>query len=118
MNNPDETLDSLRYGWLHTGDIRDVRPDGQLALIDRKKEIINTAGGKSISPAQIENELRQSPYISEAVVCGDGRKYLVALIEVDHIAMMDWVKGRLDAIHDYSDQIGRASGRERVCQYV
>lgn len=103
LNKPDDTLEALRDGWLHTGDIVEVRPDGQLAIIDRKKEIINTSGGKSISPAQIENELRRSPYISEAAVCGDGRKYLVALIEVDRIAMMDWVKGRNETIADYAD---------------
>ncbi|WP_247873112.1 AMP-binding protein [Azospirillum sp. TSH64] len=103
LNKPDDTLEALRDGWLHTGDIVEVRPDGQLAIIDRKKEIINTSGGKSISPAQIENELRRSPYISEAAVCGDGRKYLVALIEVDRIAMMDWVKGRNETINDYAD---------------
>lgn len=103
LNKPDDTVDALRDGWLHTGDIVEARPDGQLALVDRKKEIINTSGGKSISPAQIENELRQSPFISEAAVCGDGRKYLVALIEVDRIAITDWVKGRDDAIRDYSD---------------
>ncbi|WP_455180154.1 AMP-dependent synthetase/ligase [Azospirillum melinis] len=103
LNKPDDTLEALRDGWLHTGDIVEVRPDGQLAIIDRKKEIINTSGGKSISPAQIENELRRSPYISEAAVCGDGRKYLVALIEVDRIAMTDWVKGRNETINDYAD---------------
>lgn len=103
LNKPDETLDALRDGWLHTGDIVEFRPDGQLALIDRKKEIINTSGGKSISPAQIENELRQSLYISEAAVCGDGRKYLVALIEVDRIAMMDWAKDRIDTVQNYAD---------------
>ncbi|PWC51665.1 AMP-dependent synthetase [Azospirillum sp. TSA6c] len=103
LNKPDDTLEALRDGWLHTGDIVEVRPDGQLAIIDRKKEIINTSGGKSISPAQIENELRRSPYISEAAVCGDGRKYLVALIEVDRIAMTDWVKGRNETIDDYAD---------------
>ncbi len=103
LNKPEDTLEALRDGWLHTGDIVDVRPDGLLAIIDRKKEIINTSGGKSISPAQIENELRQSPYISEAAVCGDGRKYLVALIEVDRITMMDWAKDRVDSIKEYSD---------------
>lgn len=103
LNKPEDSLDALRDGWLHTGDVVEMRPDGQLALIDRKKEIINTSGGKSISPAQIENELRQSPYISEAAVCGDGRKYLVALIEVDRIAMMDWAKDRVGTINNYSD---------------
>lgn len=103
LNKPEDTLEALRDGWLHTGDVVERRPDGLLAIIDRKKEIINTSGGKSISPAQIENELRQSPYISEAAVCGDGRKYLVALIEVDHIATADWAKDRGEAINTYAD---------------
>lgn len=103
LNKPDDTVDALRDGWLHTGDVVEIRPDGLLAIIDRKKEIINTSGGKSISPAQIENELRYSPYISEAAVCGDGRKYLVALIEVDRMFTLDWAKERDSSIQDYSD---------------
>lgn len=103
LNKPEETREALRDGWLYTGDIVEMRKDGRLALVDRKKEILNTSGGKSISPAQIENELRQSPYISEAAVCGDGRKYLVALIEVDRVTMMDWAKGRDSSIREYSD---------------
>lgn len=103
LNKPEDTLETLRDGWLHTGDIVEVRPDGALAIVDRKKEIINTSGGKSISPAQIENVLRQSPYISEAAVCGDGRKYLVALIEVDRTATMDWAKDRVGSIEEYAD---------------
>lgn len=103
LNKPEETREALRDGWLYTGDIVELREDGRLALVDRKKEILNTSGGKSISPAQIENELRRSPYISEAAVCGDGRKYLVALIEVDRVAMMDWAKDRDASVREYAD---------------
>lgn len=103
LNKREETNGTLRDGWLYTGDIVQMSSDGLLSLVDRKKEIINTSGGKSISPAQIENELRQSPFISEAAVCGDGRKYLVALIEADRIAMMDWAQDQNEPIETYAD---------------
>jgi long-chain acyl-CoA synthetase len=102
-NKPDETKSALRDGWLYTGDIVERQADGNLKLIDRKKEIINTAGGKSVSPAQIENELRQSPYISEAAVVGEGRKYLAALIEVDASAMSQWAQTRGISIGCFAD---------------
>ena len=69
-------------GWLHTGDVG-AWDDGYLKILDRKKDIIITAGGKNITPAYIENKLKFSPYIQDAVVVGDSRKYLVALILID-----------------------------------
>jgi long-chain acyl-CoA synthetase len=102
-NKEAETHSALRDGWLHTGDIVEVGVDGLFKLIDRKKELINTAGGKTISPVQIENELRQSPYITEALVIGEGRKYLTALIEVDSTLTMDWAKARDGSIAKYAD---------------
>jgi long-chain acyl-CoA synthetase len=102
-NKPEETKSALRDGWLYTGDIVEVGPTGLFKLIDRKKEIINTSNGKSISPTQIENEIRHSPFISEAAVIGEGKKYLTALIEVDATATMDWAKSRDLKIAQYSD---------------
>ena len=102
-NKEPETHSALQDGWLHTGDIVEVGADGSFKLIDRKKELINTAGGKSISPVQVENELRQSPYITEAMVIGEGRKYLTALIEVDATLTMDWAKARGESIARYAD---------------
>jgi len=102
-NKEVETRSALQDGWLHTGDIVEVGADGSFKLIDRKKELINTAGGKTISPVQIENELRQSPYITEALVIGEGRKYLTALIEVDPTLTMDWAKTRDASIASYAD---------------
>jgi len=69
-------------GWLHTGDVG-AWEDGYLKIMDRKKDIIITAGGKNITPAYIENKLKFSPYIQDAVVVGDTRKYLVALLLID-----------------------------------
>lgn len=79
---PELSAETLEDGWLHTGDVGAI-DDGFLKILDRKKDIIITAGGKNITPAFIENKLKFSPYIQDAVVIGDGRKYLVSLILID-----------------------------------
>jgi long-chain acyl-CoA synthetase len=81
--NDDATRETLTDGWLHTGDLGYVDEDGFLFISGRKKDIIITAGGKNITPANLENGLKQSRWISQAVVVGDRRPYLVALITLD-----------------------------------
>jgi len=76
----EETADALRHGWFHTGDVGALDAEGFLAITDRKKDLLKTAGGKFIAPQPIENSLKQSPYIQNAVVIGDRRKYAVALL--------------------------------------
>ena len=78
-------------GWLRTGDVGEWR-DGALRLVDRARDFIVTAGGKTISPSFIENVLRASPYVAEAVVFGHGRKYLCAVIEIDFDTVSDWAR--------------------------
>ena len=78
-------------GWLHTGDVGEWR-DGNLRLIDRARDFIVTAGGKTISPSFIENALRASPYVAEVVVFGHGRKYLTAIVEIDFDTVADWAR--------------------------
>jgi long-chain acyl-CoA synthetase len=81
--NDDATKETLEGGWLHTGDLGRLDDDGFLYITGRKKDIIITAGGKNITPANLENGLKQNRWISQAVVIGDRRPYLVALITLD-----------------------------------
>jgi long-chain acyl-CoA synthetase len=83
LNQPEKTAETLRDGWLHTGDVGTVDEDGFYRITDRMKDIIITAGGKNITPSEIENQLKFSPYITDAVVIGDRRPYLAALIMID-----------------------------------
>jgi long-chain acyl-CoA synthetase len=82
FKNPELTAETIKDGWLHTGDVGALE-DGHLKILDRKKDIIITAGGKNITPAFIENKLKFSSYIQDAVVIGDRRKFLTALILID-----------------------------------
>jgi long-chain acyl-CoA synthetase len=81
--NEDATRETLADGWLHTGDIGEIDPDGFLKITGRKKDIIITAGGKNITPANLEAEIKQHPLVSQCVVIGDRRPYLVALVTLD-----------------------------------
>jgi long-chain acyl-CoA synthetase len=81
-------------GWLHSGDIGRLDTDGFLTIVDRKKDIIITAGGKNIAPSNLENALKRQPLISQAIVLGDRRPYLVALLTLDETAVRQWAEAR------------------------
>ena len=83
LNQPEKTAETVVDGWVHTGDVGEMDEEGNLRITDRLKDIIITAGGKNITPSVIENELKFCPYISDAVVIGDQRKYLTCLIMID-----------------------------------
>jgi len=83
-NQPEKTAETLRDGWLHTGDVGFLDNEGYLKITDRMKDIIITAGGKNITPSEIENQLKFSPYVSDAVVIGDRRKYLACVLMIDY----------------------------------
>ena len=84
LNQPEKTAETIDAdGWLHTGDVGTVDADGYFRITDRMKDIIITAGGKNITPSELENELKFSPYVTDAVVIGDKRPYLTVIIMID-----------------------------------
>jgi long-chain acyl-CoA synthetase len=105
-------------GWLHTGDVGVLDDDGFLTLTDRKKDIIITAGGKNISPSEIENQLKVSPYVREAVVIGDRRKYLTALIGIELDTVGDWATRHDVAYTTYGDLARKPEVRELIAGWV
>ncbi len=88
--NEEETKNMVVDGWLYTGDIATLDEDGHIKIVDRKKDIIITSGGKNIAPSEIENALTTSLYIKEAIVVGEGRNYLAALLQIDFDNVGKW----------------------------
>ncbi|HPC36628.1 MAG TPA: long-chain fatty acid--CoA ligase [Candidatus Marinimicrobia bacterium] len=100
-----EILD--KDGFLHTGDIGHFDEDGFLFITDRKKNILITAGGKNVAPQPIEDAIKLSPYISEAVLFGDRRSYIVALVTLDQNAVKKWAETQHLSFDNYADFIHR-----------
>jgi long-chain acyl-CoA synthetase len=102
-------------GWLHSGDIGSLDDDGFLTISDRKKDLIVTAGGKNVAPQNVENELKSSKFVSQALVVGDRRPYVVALITLDEAELVKWAQA-----HDLDGELSLAalSQHERVRELV
>jgi len=91
--SPEATASSIRDGWLHTGDV--VREEqGQLKIVDRLKDIMITAGGKNLTPSEIENTMKGSPYIKECIIVAEGRKFVGALVQIDLETVGKWAEAR------------------------
>lgn len=91
-HDEEKTREVIQDGWLFMGEIFERTEDGNLRMVDRKKDIMITSGGKNLSPTLIENSIKGSPYISECVVFADGRKFPCALIEIDFNTVAEWAR--------------------------
>ncbi|MEU5796309.1 AMP-dependent synthetase/ligase [Streptomyces sp. NPDC047813] len=94
LNNPKATDGSLHDGWLATGDLGSLDEDGYLTITGRKKEILVTSGGKSVSPGVLEERVRDHPLVSQCIVVGNDRPYIAALVTLDHEAVEHWLQMR------------------------
>src|SRR5690606_16790212 len=90
LNQPEKTAEALVDGWFHSGDIGEFDDQGYLRIVDRKKELIITAGGKNISPANLEAALKMVPLVGQACAIGDQRKFISALLVLDPEAAPIW----------------------------
>jgi long-chain acyl-CoA synthetase len=116
--NPEATAEAVDAdGWLHTGDVArwDDGPAGrELRIIDRKKDIMITAGGKNITPSEIENALRISPFIKEAIVIADRRRFVSALLQIDFESVANWAEGQGLAYTNFKSLVEQAQVRTMI----
>jgi long-chain acyl-CoA synthetase len=115
--NEEATRETIVDGWLHTGDIGEVDPDGFIRITGRKKDIIITAGGKNITPANLEAEIKQHPLVSQCVVVGDRRPYLVALVTLDPEEAVGYAKEN-GLAEDPAELAGNAEVRAAIEAHV
>jgi len=115
--NDDATADTVRDGWLHTGDVV-AEQDGRVRIVDRLKDIMITAGGKNLTPSEIENAVKGSPYVKECIVIADGRKFVSALIQLEFDTVGKWAESRRIAFTHFRSLAESAQVRELVQQEV
>lgn len=112
--NEKATADTLRDGWLRTGDAGYVDEDGHLVIIDRLKDVIRLSSGELLSPQYIENKLKFSPYIKEAVAIGQGRPYVTAILNIDMANVGRWAETNQIAYTTYTDLSQKREVRELI----
>jgi long-chain acyl-CoA synthetase len=103
FKNSEATSETLKDGWLHSGDVGELDEDGYLKITDRKKDIIVTSGGKNITPQYIENKMKFSPFINDAVVIGDRRKFLSCLVMIDEDNVVKYAQDNKIQFSTYKD---------------
>jgi long-chain acyl-CoA synthetase len=111
-----EVLDA--DGWLHTGDVGRIDERGHVHITDRKKDLMVTSGGKNIAPSLIENMLKASPLVKEAIVIGDRRNYVTALIGIERDAVADWATRRGISFTTFRDLTERPEVIELIAAEV
>lgn len=118
LGNETAGREIIRDGWLATGDIGEIASDGSIAVTDRKKDIIITSGGKNITPSLIENRMKDSFYIREAVLLGEGRNFLSALIQIDYDTVGKWAQEKGHAYTTFKSLAGMPEVRQLIQQEV
>ncbi len=111
--NPEATASAVQDGWLHTGDVVE-ESDGVIRIVDRLKDIMITAGGKNLTPSEIENTMKASPYIKECVVVADARKFVSALIQIDYESVAQWAESRKLSFTHFRSLVETPEVRELV----
>ena len=115
----DATEQTLRDGWIATGDIGELDDLGYLKITDRKKDLIKTSGGKYVAPQKVEAAVKAAcPYVSQVVVHGDGRKYVSALITLDPDAITGWAAEHGEGSAPYEQLVASGSVKEMLDAYV
>lgn len=115
---PEASAELLRDGWLHSGDAGRLTDDGHLVVIDRLSDVMRRSGGQTFSPQFIENKLKFSPYLREAVVLGDGREAVTALLNLDPLTVGQWAERRQLAYSTYMDLSARPEVAELIGREV
>ena len=116
--NPDATRETLVEGWVHSGDAGFFDKDGHLKIIDRARDVGRLAGGTIFAPKYLENKLKFSPYIKEAVCVGDGRPFVAALLNIDLVSVGNWAERRGLAYTSYTDLAQKPEVYELIRQEV
>jgi long-chain acyl-CoA synthetase len=117
---PEKTAEVLEPdGWLHTGDIGELSPDGFLKITDRKKDLIKTSGGKYIAPAEIEGHFKAvCPYVSNVLVLGGGRNFCSALLALDAPSILAWAAENGQEGKEYAEVVASPEVRDLIAGYV
>lgn len=118
LDQPEQTAEALADGWLHTGDIATIDDDGYVTIVDRKKELIVTAGGKNVSPANLEAALRTIPLVGHAFAVGDRRPFVAAIVTLDPDDAPQWAKRHGIESTDLADLASNPKIREEIERHL